>query len=133
MSTTANLWGEIAAQPEVRPPIVILKEQASKLSELTNMLLVGEVEIERKYAEIKMTLSIIAPSLDNYEYEVLRAAHEVLMYPVNVYDINSATEAVPWEPIKCENETEFITVLTQILTSETVHKVIASLLAQTKS
>ena len=134
MSTTENLWGEIVAQPESRAPIVILREQASKLSELTNKFLLGNVQISREYAEITMTLSILVPALANYEYDVLRAAHGVLLYPVNVYDVNEVLdETIPWEPIKCETEEEFKTTLAQILASEKVHKVIASLLAQAQS
>jgi hypothetical protein len=133
MSSTENLWGDIPVQPELRAPLVILREQASKLSELTNMFLLGDVQIERRNANLSMTLSIRVPSLDNYEYEVLRATHGALMYPVNVYDLNQALGNTPgWEPIKCENEAGFKTTLTQILRSETVHKVISSLLAQTK-
>jgi len=133
MSTTDNLWGEIPSQQEVRAPIVILREQASKLGELTNMSLVGNVQITRDYASISMILRIIVPSLDNYEYDVLKATHEALSYPVKVYDFNDTlATAKSWEPIKCENEVEFIKVVKGILTSETTHKVIASLLAQTK-
>jgi hypothetical protein len=131
--STDNFWGALPLQEELRAPVVILKEQASKLGELTNMSLIGNVQITREYASISMILSIIVPSLDNYEYEVLKATHEALIYPVKVYDLNDTLGASPrWEPIKCEDEADFIKVVTDILSSETIHKVIASLLAQTR-
>ena len=131
MSTAENLWGEIPTQSDVRAPVVILREQASKLSELTNMLLLGNVEVARQYDEIVITLSIIAPSLQTYTYEVLRVVHGALMYPVKVFDVNNVLGRNAYQGIECDNEADFKVTVTEILRSDKVRQVIASLLAQT--
>ena len=131
--STPNLWGEIPSQTDVRAPVVILREQASKLSEVTNMVLVGQVNVARENNYIELNLEIVAPSLDHYTYRVLEASHQVLMYPVKVTDVNHALPDEEPYVITCTNETEFTDTVARILSSKKIHSVIASLIAQARA
>lgn len=43
MSTTKNLWGELPLAEVIRTPAIILREQATLLTEMTTGVLEGEV------------------------------------------------------------------------------------------
>ncbi|RZK18399.1 MAG: hypothetical protein EOO56_16175 [Hymenobacter sp.] len=127
MSTTQSLWGELPAVEAIRLPVVILREQAEKLNELTNGLLKGEVPTGKTHDGLRHHLLIVAPSLDNYSFSVLQVTHGIIVYPVFVYDTVGETN------YRCDNEDEFIKVISEVLSSDSVHKIIKALLAQSKA
>jgi hypothetical protein len=133
--SSPNLWGTLPDTPEQKPPVTILKEQAELLAHLTNGLLQGRATIEGGGTEFYLTLSIVAPALD-YSYEVLTANHSIDLYPVRVRTSErhhpiARHEKIP--EIHCANRQAFEDTLQQILTSQRVSAVIASLLAQSKA
>lgn len=129
MSTTKNLWGELPLTEVLRTPAVILREQATLLTEMTNGLLEGEVVSWKVESEnpFCLRLSIIAPALDGYRFSVLDSYHSILLYPIIVYD------KVIDRRFVCENESNFLDVVQHILSSKNVHAAITSLISQSKS
>lgn len=127
---TQNLWGDIKAEESVRTPTNVLKEQAAALSQMTKGILYGKVEVGSRGNKFKIGLSIVAPAINDYEFEVVYVEHDIELYPVNV--------VAAWEPyesrkrIECQNEEEFTVALGQILGSKRVSQVISSLIAQSK-
>jgi hypothetical protein len=124
-----NLWGEIPKKGNLRTPITILREQASILGQVTNNVLQGDVSMGRDGwgPEFQMTMSIIAPALDNYRFLLLRVAHDVSLFPVKVEDLVNDTE------YDCPDEESFVAVLKKILSSTATHRVIDSLLSQSQA
>ncbi|MBP0018505.1 MAG: hypothetical protein J7647_13270 [Cyanobacteria bacterium SBLK] len=142
MNTNAeNLWGDIPTSEDMRTPSTILREQASKLTELTQGLLEGEVvfipydnisfahklyeRLDPNQQKFYGTLRIKVPSLANYTYSLLEIGYSIQAYPVFVR--NLAGEDSKQE---CANEEEFKVVLRGILSSDEVKRVIAILLSQ---
>lgn len=134
---TQNLWGDLATTENIRTPYIILMEQASVLKEITNGLLIGHVQRETtaNNASFNAVLQIIAPSLNNYAYVVLRIGYALEnLYPVKIYapefrDKDFSVESYE-HCINAKDEKEFLTYLETILSSKRVKGVIASLLAQ---
>ena len=128
---TQNLWGDIKAEESVRTPTNVLKEQATALSRMTKGVLEGSVNVGREYGKFTIGLSIVAPAINNYEFEVVYVSHDIELYPVTVvaawerYELN--------KPIECQNEEEFANALGRILGSDRVKRVISSLIAQSKA
>ena len=129
--SSKNLWGNLTAEESVRTPTNVLNEQATALSEMTKGILHGKVELWSEEKTFKITLSIVAPAVNNYEFEVVSVKHPVELYPVSVV---AAWER--WElrkEIECQDEEEFMAALERILGSERVRRVISSLIAQSKA
>jgi hypothetical protein len=127
---TKNLWGDIKAEATIRTPANVLKEQATALSEMTKGVLAGTVRSGTEYNKFKVGLSIVAPALNNYEFDVVEVEHGIELYPLKVtpawekYGFTSSQE--------CENEEEFVAALGGILGSDRVKRAINSLIAQSK-
>jgi hypothetical protein len=132
MMSTENLWGSIPTAEEVKPPVTILREQAAFLGELTNKILLADVSVKRDGTKLNFSLRIIAPALDSYTYVVLTAAHSLHIYPVTVTD-RTNLEGGKYPVHECENESQYKEALRSILTSERLHRVITSLLIQSKN
>ena len=122
-----DLWGDLPGDDLVVPPVTILREQASLLGNKTNHVLEGDVRVGRQEEALSMHLDIVAPALDGYRFTVLTATHPVQAFPVTVY--SEVTKK--WEI--CNDGPAFEAKVAQILTSDTIRKVVASLLAQSKS
>lgn len=128
-----NLWGEIPGDIDVRPPITILREQATLLGELTNKILLAEVGVNRQGGDLTMDLRIVAPALANYTYVVLTARHGIQMYPVQVINFSTFTPEKKRPIYECTNESELLATLKAILGAPHLHNVISSLMAQSKA
>ncbi|MDQ6827791.1 MAG: hypothetical protein M3081_02885 [Gemmatimonadota bacterium] len=124
---TNNLWGTLPVDAAPTPPVAILREQASILGDMTDRVLEGEVKTRRDGDELTLTLEIVAPALDGYRYTVVTAQHSVEMYPARLFSQVIGT----WQ--SCESPVQFEARLGKILSSEAIKKIIAALLAQSKS
>jgi len=124
-----NLWGEIPKKGSLRTPITILREQATVLGQATNNVLQGDVTTGRETfgSEFQMTLSIVAPALDNYRFSLLRVTHDLELFPVTVYDLVNDTQ------YQCSDEASFLHALKEILSSKSTHRIIDSLLSQSQA
>lgn len=128
-----NLWGNLPVENNIRTPYVILKEQASLLTEATNGLLIGNVDRETltnnsKY-NFECMLEIIVPSLDNYSISVLEVFYPVL----NIYPSLVVNKIVDSKQYNCNIEEDLYAALEQILSSKEVKRIISSLLNEIRS
>ncbi len=107
----------------------MLREQASILGELTEKLLEGRViQLSPQSPEIlTYSLTIIAPSLNNYSVGVVLISHKMTLYPVFLVNLAGGGKQ------SCGSEPEFEVALEKILGSEQVKKLVESLLAQIRS
>ena len=130
MNTPKNLWGELPLAIITRTPVVILREQANQLTELTNGLLEGEVTTHELSGEKPFfyKLNIVAPALDGYRALVAFIMHSITLYPVILVD-----EINPNKSYECKDEDVFIAAIGEVLSSPGVHKLISALLSQSKS
>jgi hypothetical protein len=123
---TENLWGDLPTSPEIKPPVTILREQATILSEATNKILIGDVNVTKDGPLFRSQLYIQAPALDNYVYVVLTVQHDIMLYPLKVVDV---AKGVLYH---CEDESQYRVALRDILSSPHIHRVVASLMAQSQ-
>lgn len=123
--TTKNLWGEIKDLPKIKSPVAILNEQTQLLEQLTNGLLTGRTaRVSNDPNQFMFDFSINAPSLNNYSYTVLRIAHDIGLYPVNLIDLKQGAS------VRCNDVSEFETELGKIFSSPEIQRVITGLLSQ---
>lgn len=139
MDTTKSLWGELPLAEAIRTPLIILREQATLLTQITNALLEGVVTNQRVKPSSEIfdpfgpnksflaTLSIEAPALDGYVFQVLQVAYELALYPVEVQDLVNNTSHT------CAEEKSFEDALKATLSSDAVRRAVGMLLAQSKS
>ncbi len=122
-SDIENLWGDIPlARTMERTPVTILKEQATVLGESTENVLQGRITHSPVGSEkFKVNLSIVAPTLGNYSYDVVNVSYPIGFYPLFV-------SASGFPTAKCKDETEFKNVLSDILKSAETKSVIQRLL-----
>jgi len=128
--STKSLWGQLPATEGIRTPTQVLKEQATVLSDMTSGVLQGDVSVNRTGDQFSLSLDIVVPALDNYHYNAAVATHGVELYPVT---LRSGWDYSKESRLKCADEREFEKALEQILSSEKVRRVIASLLAQSRA
>lgn len=130
MNAPKNLWGELPLAEVIRTPVVILREQANQLTELTNGILQGDVQsvnISSNNKPFFLRLNIIAPALEGYIMSILAVQHTIMLYPLSLSDdINGVA-------YQCSNESEFTATVAEVLSSSAVHKVVAALLSQSRS
>ncbi len=139
MDATKSLWGELPLNESVRTPLIILREQATLLTQMTNGILEGVVTNQRvKQAShvfdpfgpsrtFKASFSIEAAALGGYVFQVLQVNYELALYPVDVDDLVNS------EKFTCNNVDIFEEVLGNILSSKAVHQAVGMLLAQSRS
>jgi hypothetical protein len=126
---TKNLWGEIPTGDDIRLPIVVLREQAAMLAKATRGVLEGFVAQSREDNNFELELRIVAPALDHYQYTILRVLHGISIYPLRL----APPDTLYRDWITCSSEEEFEQALADQLSSKSVKKVIASLLAQSRA
>ncbi len=150
-----DLWPEdIGVKPvKQRAPVMILREQASLLGQKTQNLIKGSVHQKsniQEHGRLDYSFNILAPTLDNYRYNLFSITHEIELYPAEISPDDEIFKQIKpdmWEKresqidsdmwdeheanvrITVNSEEEFITVLRKILNSEKTKKVIDSLLA----
>lgn len=127
--STQNLWGELPVVEKVRTPLSILREQAVVLGQMSERLLEGEVVVTSTVPDqIEAHLNIVASTLGGYSVTILSIRYGLDIYPVTLQHAfeDSVTKSA-------KDEEAFIKALRQILSSESVRKVISALLTQIRS
>jgi hypothetical protein len=112
---------------KVRVPILIMREQASELTRLTNGSLRGYVESQKLGDELYLKFHIIVPALDNYTIELFSYEQPMQIYP-GVLESN-----VHKQRIRIDDIQQFSSTLRDMLSSDDTQRVLTALLAQTKS
>lgn len=135
MMAGENLWGEFPAVETERTPLVILREQCAILGELTENVLEGRVRKIWKGNRFHLVMEIVAPALDNYVYTVLRVDHGIQMYPLEIVRLNLELDEIGRGNLTqhCKNEAEYVNVLRENLSSDTVRRVIMGLITLGKA
>jgi hypothetical protein len=109
-----------------------LKEQATALTEMTKGTLYGKANLSTDPSgEFEIVLSIIAPAINNYTFEVVYVEHGIELYPAKV--VAAWDRFTPGKEVKCKNEDELTDVLGRILGSDQVKRAIMSLISQSKA
>lgn len=127
--TNEDLWpteDELSAEPPDRPPLVILREQAAKLSEKTKNVVEAKVSVEPFPGDtaLHLELSLIAPALGGYEYVLLRA-----LQPADLYPVKLEFEGNNWV---AGEESGFKQYLENLFKSARTRKIISSMILQSK-
>lgn len=149
-----DLWPPIE-QPQITPPVAILREQAAALGRKTTNLLEGRVDttlVENLYAHLvpsakavfrgdreavtptkrlRHRFSIVAPALDDYIYELFWIEHGVDPYPVTAPNLETVKNG-PHE-LMLEKEGDLVEYIRKVLNSERTMRIVGSLLAQVKA
>lgn len=135
MMTVENLWGEFPAVETERTPLVILREQCTILGKLTDNVLEGRIRKIWKGNRFHLVMEIVAPALDNYVYTVLRVDHGIQMYPLEIVRLNLELDEIGrGNPVQhCKNEAEYVKILRENLSSDTVRRVIMGLITLGKA
>ena len=128
--TSDNLWGDLPEVEDLRTPASILKEQATRLTEMTAGALRGKTTyLQLAGGKFNLELRIVAQPLQGYEYTVAKITHPIEQYPLTI-TADLGGERV-WRA-SCTDEAEFVAALREVLTADKTRAVIASLLAQIK-
>lgn len=139
MNPENSLWGNLPLTETTRTPVIILREQATILTKLTNALLEGVVTVRntadifsfgKQHKEFAVTLSITAPALDGYNIQILKVEYDLVLYPATVYDLLGEIQP---DEIVCRDESELNAAIGKVLSSEKVQKAVGMLLAQSRS
>jgi len=129
--TSTNLWGKFESRVPERTPTTVLREQAKALQEMTKGILSGQVSVVGKGQSFEIELSIVAPAINDYRFDVVKVRHDPRLYPLQVW---RAWEGYnPRAVIRCQSQDEFEEALASILQSEEVVKVIGALIAQSRA
>lgn len=78
-----SLWGELKLDDSIVPPVMLLKEQASLLTELTKGVVVGSVIAFNSQwgGEFGIRLDVVAPALSNYSASLISISHPITPLP----------------------------------------------------
>lgn len=121
-----DLWPDLTGEPTEKAPLLILREQAAKLSAKTSNIIEAEVTANPNYdgesLDVRFTLKV--PALNGYEYVLLSIRQPVDLYPVSLSEESYIGEA--------KDEQEFKRYLEKLFKSDRTVKIISSLIAQSK-
>lgn len=153
-----DLWPEELESAKIRPPVAILKEQASLLGQKTKNVVEGAVsevftvdEDEEKTMEYSFNL--VAPALGGYRYRLFTMSHDIRMYPLIItmereifQEVNPETSGKMSVSVsvsdrllrlrnqaKVDTEAEFLALLKKIFAATKTRQIIAAILAQSTS
>jgi hypothetical protein len=129
-----DLWPSDIVQNDVKPPVAILKEQASLLGNKTKNLVTAEVHLDDpddygySIVNFNYRFLIIAPALNNYQFKLFSVAYDVDLYPVQFQlDQSVAAELDVDEQISVGNEEEFQNLLKRIFGTQRTRRVISAI------
>lgn len=120
-----DLWPDLTGDPEVKSPLLILREQAAKLGTKTSNIIEAEVTAnpgDDGFLHVRLILK--APALNGYEYVLLSVNQSIESYPAYLTE--------EYDHKKVNNEQEFKTFLGNLFKSDRTVKIINSLIAQSK-
>lgn len=144
-----------------KAPVTILREQASFLGQKTGNLVEAEVSGEsrnivdetRKHPGMFLyDFVIVAPALGGYRYRLFQIAHDVSLYPVEIYPDEDILEEIlpmltertgadewriaadqrllPRRTVLAQSEDEFLDLLEKIFRAKKTAQIITGLLVQ---
>ena len=131
--TKETLWPEFSLDVSVRSPKTVLDEQAKFLANGTkNVLTAGIRTFTPNDGYQTYQFSIIAPSLSNFNYTLLRINQKSILEPYPCELISASIEELnDWTVILSEDELS--KYLKLIFNHESTQKVINALISQSKA
>jgi hypothetical protein len=120
MGTNASLWPKVSGGENRDLPITILKEQAAYLGQSYPGRLEANVWARPLGTEMRLTLVIVVPDLDDYEYRLLEVRNGLDGYPATVSFFDSTFEV--------RDSGELVQCLRQVLLDQRTQLVITQLL-----
>jgi hypothetical protein len=126
-----DLWPSDIGETDLKPPMAILREQATFLSERTGGLV--QVEVKSRVINNEMihnTFELVIPNLDGYRYELMEVRHQVSFYPLDV--LPRSGHNLP-NYMEVDNEKRFLSVLGSLFSAPEVRALIHSLVAQARA
>ncbi len=116
------------ALPDVatlRTPLRILREQATALTERTNGLLVGLVEVNQQSdRDLQIKLDVIVPALNDYRVRILRYVQPITLYPGNLTGMGIGAF------MEINSLEDFDIAIKNALSSQAVKNILSSLISQ---
>jgi hypothetical protein len=119
-----SLWPTDLLEVEISTPLAILKKQATDLADVTHGVLRGRVVTETLGEEFDHKFFIVAPALD-YQYELCHVTHRLELYPCLGYFQDTRQEI--------HSEPALISWLQSVFRSPGTHKILASLISQSRA
>ncbi len=121
-----NPWTQLKAKAaELVPPVSVMRAQATLLTEATDGIVEGHVEVDRDGPWLRLFFDAVVPALNGYRVRLATASHEQTLYPVYV-----GSRWVVGEGVECNTKDEFDAALSSVLGGEQIQKIVAALLAQ---
>lgn len=126
-----SLWGNLALEEAVETPVSILKSQAALLAKMTSNVINAYVKLATRSLteEFQYDFNLLVPVLDNYVFTLFRIRHGMRLYPVTIEFIYTSGKA----NITCPDRETYVGNVEMILSSDGVHSIIRSLLAQARA
>jgi len=117
-----DLWPADFGEISTTSPASILRKQAKALTERTNGVLRGDVSSRSSQGTFHHSLYVVAPTLKNYKYRLLKVSHGIGFYPATI-DFHD-------REMNAFDEDDLIQALRTVLHSEEAKRVIQALLSQ---
>jgi hypothetical protein len=130
-----SLWPKTFTTPKLRPPVAILKEQASLLGQATQNIIVATVTSETRAASntTEHSFRIIAPALGNYRVLLFAASHKPIeLYPLKIISEILAPEGKYYREWEVKDEAALKASLKVMFADTKTTKIIEALLAQSE-
>lgn len=121
-----DLWGDLPFELDLRTPLSILREQADLLNDKAQHVIEADLDIRAGSRRIEFDFDLKAPALGNYIFTAFTVRHPITIYPVQISSHINETEYT------CNNEDELIGNIREILTSNEMRRIIASLVSQSR-
>jgi len=142
-----DLWPQELESTKIRPPVSILKEQASLLGQKTKNLVEGLVTRTGAEEDLSYSFYLNAPALNNYRYLLFTMHHDIRMYPLYIHVEEEILKEVnpdlynTWKGLmatlkasthneKADNEAQFLELLKKIFSSTKTKQLIAAMISQ---
>jgi hypothetical protein len=122
-----DLWPAEFGEADVKPPVVVLREQADYLAKKTGGLVLGKVLTSRDSDQFVHQFVLVAPVLDNYSYYLFSVKHSVELYPL---ELSAHTLRQTWKDVP--DEAGFNNALVEVLQAEPTKRIIRSLMLQSQ-
>jgi len=115
-----DFWPPLG-QTQITPPVVFLREQAALLTNKRQGLIEGQVDTSAGGDKFYHRLYVVAPTLDNYRYQLLAVYHGIELYPVYVTASDERSER------RLDSQEAFLNWLREVLGSARTKQVLNAL------
>ena len=125
--TVENYWGTEFPNLSDSAPVILLKEQARKLTEVTKGKVKGEVKVSTEEGTAWASLYAGVPQVGDYQFKILSIAHPVVSDPSDPFPI-TVGDSFDFKHGTVPDMQSFDSYLRRLLSSEPVRIAIANLI-----